>query len=60
MSKIIQNVHKIHHLMKLMVVQNIFMLKDATITVHMVLILLKQIHAKLQQKKFVEQVNNIY
>lgn len=43
-----------------MVVQNIFMLKDATITVHMVLILLKQIHAKLQQKKFVEQVNNIY
>ena len=43
-----------------MVVQNIFMLKDATITVHMVLILLKQIHAKLQLKKSVEQVNNIY
>lgn len=60
MLKIIQNVHKIHHLMKLMVVQNIFMLKDVMIIVHMVLILLKQIHVKLQLKKFVEQVNNIY
>ena len=60
MLKIIQNVHKIHHLMKLMVVQNIFMLKDVMIIVHMVLILLKQIHVKLQLKKSVEQVNNIY
>ena len=60
MPKIIQNVHKIHHLMKLMVVQNIFMSKDVMITVHMVLILLKQIHVKLQLKKSVEQVNNIY
>lgn len=43
-----------------MVVQNIFMLRDVMIIVHMVLISLKQTHVKLQQKKFVEQVNNIY
>ena len=43
-----------------MVVQNIFMSKDAMTIVHMVLILLKQIHVKLQLKKSVEQVNNIY
>lgn len=43
-----------------MVVQNIFMLRDVMIIAHMVLISLKQIHVKPQQKKFVEQVNNIY